>query len=355
MQELINLLNFLEDKGVFYIILCAIVVLFIIKPDWGKRISLVFVALFTFYKWARKANVSRSFEFKISNVTTELNKEIGEEILPTNPKIKWVKNTTREAFVNEGKVVVKLDYHDDRNRTFALATSSYVNKSLLPVARRYIPEEIMESCSLLVTRRIITDKNEDSLEFFVTDILKEVFKDKPEIEELYNELTDLDNNAMFLQILIPELWKMGKRIYPNNIKKAIVEDEIEKLIKFLHAIATKKYDQIAKLNLDSNLFKLRVILVGKMETLHGKGIDPYIFRINEGINNGYKSIYLLGYERKTGFLKEIKKRFEDHEKIQHIKIREGNVINSNFDNMKCICIGLTIKEHFEVEEKTEAS
>lgn len=350
-MDIIEVFKWLEGHGLFYGILLFWVIAFIIKPDLGKRIGLIFVGLFTVFKWARKTNVSRSFELQISSVSNEMNKQMGKEILPSNPKIKWANNTTREAFLKNNEVVVKLDYHDDRNRTFAIAASNYVSKGLLPIARQYIPDEVMKTCSLLVTRRIISDKNKESLEYFVSEILKEVFSDKPDLEKLYWELTDLDNNAMFLQILIPELWKMGKRIYPNNVKSSIVSEEIEKLIKFLHKIATKKFDENAKLNLDSNLFKIRVILVGRIATLQDRGVDPYISRVNQGINRGYQGIYLLGYERKAKYLDQLKKRFENHLKIDNIKITEGEVLDKSFDNMKCICVSLSIKENItETEE-----
>ncbi|MDM8100919.1 hypothetical protein [Oceanobacillus oncorhynchi] len=353
MEDLFLFLEWIEGKGILYYILIIMVIVFIIKPEIAKRIGLIFTYLFSVFKWAKKSNVSRSFELKINNVTKEINKEIGNDVLPNNPKIKWVKSTTKEAFLQEDQIVVKLDYHEDRNKSFALVTLNYVNRGLLPVARQYIPQEIIETCSLLVTRRIISDENRDSLEYFVSSILKEVFLEKPQLEEMYKELTDLDNNAMFLQILIPELWKMGKRIYPHNINPNVVNKEIEKLIKFLHDIATKPNDRIAKLNLDSNLFKIRIILVGKMETLHDRGIDPYLNRVNEGINNGYKAIYLLGYERKEQYLNDIEKRFQNNDRIEKTKITVGKVLNSNFDNMNCLCISLSVKE--DAEESSNVS
>lgn len=354
LNELWELWNWLiNSNGLFLSMLLIILIVFVIKPEVPKRISVFFLGLFTAFKWARKEKISRSFENEISKVSTEINQEIGKEILPDNPKIVWAKAQTKEAFIQNGKVVVKLDYHENRNRSFALAAASYVNKGLLPVARNYIPGDLIDSCSLLITRRIITDQRKDALEFFVSEILAEMFNEKPIVREMYEELSDIDNNAMFLQILIPELWKMGEKLYPHNVNSSLIKDETEKLISFLHKIATKESDQQAPLSLDGNLFKLRVIIVGRQDTLYYRGTSPYVKRIHEGIEKGYDSIYLLGYDRKERTLQTLIDKFEDNPKIKDIVKRKGKVFNNKtFTTMNCFSVCLNV---IDSEQQSEAS
>lgn len=342
----------IDSNGLLITLLIVIILIFILKPEIPKSIGVFFLSLFTIFKWARKEVISRSFEQDISKVSSGINKEIGRDILPDNPKIKWVKNQTRESFLKNGKVVVKLDYHDDRNRSFALATASYVNKGLLPFARKYIPNDLIDSFGLLVTRRIITDKNKEALDFFTTEILKDVFVEQPQVKEMYDELSEIDNNAMFMQILLPELWRMGEALFPHNVNLTNVGVEIEKLITFLHTIATKGYDEDAPLSLDGKLFKSRIIIVGKRNILDSRGVRPYINRIEQGIRLGYKTIYLLGYDEKEKNLQVLIDEFRSNEKVSEIVTRKGIVLNkSNFTKMNCISVCLTIDSSETVERE----
>lgn len=355
-KDILELWNWIGGQNVVIGVLAIIVVLFVVKPEWANRISILVLSIFKPFKWARKETVLRSFEFNLKRKTEQLNKEFGTEIFSHGIKVKWAdSNTTRESFIQNGKVVVKLDYHEDRHRTFALATMGYVHRGLLPVARQYIPEVILESASLLITRRLLSEYNVESLNFFVSDILAPLFKEKPDVKEKYNHLVALENRAMFAQIFIPEIYRLGNMLYPNPIDSKLITSEVELFINFLYTIATKEQNQDVPLNLKSKLFSIRIVLVARYEVISEHGLSPYRKRIVEGISEGYRHIYVLAFGSNERRLRKIIESFVDNTKVTSIVERVGRALDvNNYETKKCITFCLTIGEPVEKAEE-EAS
>lgn len=144
-KEWFEWFGLLSPTGLIAAIFLILLVLYFWRPEVLGRIRLFFVGIFVVFKWARKEKVKRTLEIDIVSDSKKINKEIGIELLSFEPDIKWVGRTTREEFIKGNKVVIRLDYHDDKNRTYALAAFGFVRKSLLHVSKRYMPEEVIES------------------------------------------------------------------------------------------------------------------------------------------------------------------------------------------------------------------
>lgn len=339
-----DILVFFDIQNTVIALLFFVIFLFLTNPVLVERLHIFGLAILRTFKWARRLHTSRSFQLDIKSKSKELNKEIGIDILPHDIKVKLVRNTTRESFIKNGKVIVKLDDHEDRNRTVALATLNYVDKGLLPEARNYMPNEILESSCLLITHRLLTNNNPETLNFFISDILANVFKEKPLVEDKFKYLKALDDGAFFLQILIPELWEVGKIFYPNIPDEELLKEEVEELITFLYEIAVNN-EELPPLNYKSKLFSIKIIIVGKYEKLAERGIDDYSKRVLESISMDFHRIYLLGHDNKKKYMQKIVDKFKDNPKVGSIIKREGRSIDKYFKRKISLTYCLNLKNN----------
>lgn len=343
--------QYFNIQNVFIIVLVVFILLLVTKPHLASFLHILGLSCLRTFQWARRKHISRKFQYDINMKTSEINKEIGSEILPYEAKVHLVRKEARESFINNGSLVVKISDDPDQNKSLALATIHYVNKGLMPNSRHYIPNEIMESSSLLVTRRILAEENIHSLGYFINTILEEVFREKPHIKEKYAFLRDLDSNAMFYQILIPELWETGNNlsdIYQDYSEAG--ENCIEELINFLHEIATNN-EQLPPLELRNQMFNLKIIIVGKRDKLEIRGISDYVNRVKEGIRNKNRNIYLLAHDSKETYLKKIIKKFKEHKSVENIKRRKGIVLDDDLNKINRLSYCVSLKSGYINNDK----
>ena len=353
--EWLEWFGLLSPTGVLAAILFVLIFLYFWKPEVLGRLRLFVVGIFVAFKWARKEKVKRTIELDISSDSKQINKEIGIELLSFEPDIKWVGQTTREEFIKGNKVIIRLDYHDDKNRTYALAALGFVRKSLLHVSKRYVPEEVIESSNLIVTRKILEKHNVEALNYLHTEVLIPLLKSDQKIREMYDTLIELENKAMFYQIFLPELFRMGLLLNPKPISTETLQKEVRGLIEFLFTIATKEYDEIVPLRHRSQFFSIAIIIVARSETLTALGISPYVKRVSNALKEGYKNIYILAYNYKRKDARKIAERFKNNSLVESVHPIEGKVYHKNFEKHKeCVCIVIKAK-NIMVEENRETS
>lgn len=349
-------IGLLSPAGIIGVIACIVLFLFFAKPEVMGRIRLVFVGFFVAFRWARRESVKRKFELDINQESRHINKELGVDLLSHEPDIKWVSETTRDAFIKNNKVVIRLSYHDDKNRTFALASLGFVRKSLLEVAKQYVPENVMECSSLLVTRRMLEKFDPEALNYLHTEILQPLFRGDEDAKIKFDELTKLDNQSLFLQMFLPEILEMGKRLYPRPYSNEKLKIEIEGLIQFLYAIATRGYDEEVPLEHSSTLFSVAIVMLAKKETLQSRGLQPYKKSVEILLRQGYRNVYLLARNKTQNYAHLVGDSFKNHALVSDISYRKGVIyLDSSQHPIEGICVVMKAHSGQILQENEEVS
>lgn len=174
----------------------AIIILFIIKPDIPKRIKVIILSLLAVFGWFRRQYLSNKYEIDITKASKIINSELGDELLPTECKINWVRETTRESFVKDGKIVVKLSFNEDRNKGYVKAVVAFLQRGLLQNAKFYVSPEIAKSSELVIAKKVImkTDNNE-YLRCFMEEILNPMLENDPQLKDCIQRLNILDKKG----------------------------------------------------------------------------------------------------------------------------------------------------------------
>lgn len=310
----------------------VLIIIFYIIIKYPEKIQIWGSLLQRLYAWASKDSqkkvIANELEGKLNLYSRIINTELGsEKIMPYTAKIEWIEDKAKEidhdTFVKEDHVVIKMTYHQNREKNIALGALNYVSKALIPKGRIYVDRKIMKSIDLTMVQKILSIGGFYSgMEYFLEDILPPWLQDEL-INSFYEKLQPIDDRGFFTTILLHELLILGKTIpLDSEQKRRKIAAETRDLILFLHDIATRTGE--GKLAFLKSEIRIGIILIAKQERKESYGITPYLRRFNLNWEEGCERVYLFTRGQNIPFMKEIirelEKRKGKEEKIVENKI-----------------------------------
>lgn len=278
----------LTTSGTMIIILILLVIFHLEKLEYfaSKVLSL--------FQWTgtsvRKQVIARDIRARILQVSKEVSNEV-DEILPYDMKIEWVKEMNVETFLKKNQVIVRMNNKSNKTKNIVYAINEYVAKGLIPKTRKYIDGKVIISTDLIITRRLLFSCYESSIDYFDEVYLKPMYEEDEEIKDYIKKLLVIENSGILVQVLLKEFIEQGRKVYPGIVDPCLIV-ESKNFVKFLYNIAAKPPGEIVDLTFTGEYFRVGVILVAKIETLH-HGLTPYINRALRSLDNGTQTLYLL--------------------------------------------------------------
>lgn len=273
--------------------------------------------------WELLSNIWSKFEKRavadrirgtILEVSRNLNKEI-KEISPYDLEIEWVEGMDRESFLRDNQVVVRMHHHNDKAKNLVIALADFVEKGVLPKAKKYMDGNVSKCTDLALIRKILIEKHGDSLDYFDDELLVPLLESDSELRELFEQIVCLDESGMLTQVVLREFLLLGKKLYPRvpdeNIKTITKE-----FIHYLHEIATRDPGEDTNLNFNRGHIKVAVVIVAKTQMLDAHGIRPYPWRVKNYLDRGIETVYLIAPFRFGGYLKSIKQELSQDPRIK---------------------------------------
>ena len=309
-----------------------LIIIFYIIIKYPEKIQIWGSILQRLYAWAsrdsQKKVIANELEGKLNLYSRIINAELGsEQIMPYTAKIEWIEDKAKEidhaTFVKEDHVVIKMTYHQNREKNMALGALNYVSKALIPKGRIYVDRKIMKSIDLTMVQKILSIGGFYSgMEYFLEDILPPWLQDEL-INSFYEKLQPIDGRGFFTTVLLHELLILGKTIpLDSEQKRRKIAAETQDLILFLHDIATRTGE--GKLSFLKSEIRIGIILIAKQEHKESYGLKPYLRRFNLDWEEGCERVYLFSREQNIPFMKEIIRELEKH-KGKEEKIVENKI------------------------------
>jgi len=236
-----------------------------------------------------KAAIENELQGRVIKASKNLCKELNE-LLPYSIKINWVKETNKKAFFDDNKVILCMDHNRTRNQNIIYAINDYIDNGLLPVLNKHIDDTVMHSSKLVLTRKVISMAYKDGLNYFLQNIFLLETERDPELKELVEQLLRLDDNGMFVQILLRELQDKANK-YALGLVYNDFKDEVREFIQYLHNIATREFREEKELKFQKKYFRMAIILVANLTTYNTYGVKAYIRRFKEDLKLGIDNIY----------------------------------------------------------------
>jgi transcription antitermination factor NusA-like protein len=265
-------------------------------------------------KFDRRA-VTSSIQDTVNGVGERLNKE-APDILPHALKIEWVQSESPDAFIKDGKAVVRLKHYANQDRNIVDATLLYLKVDLLPRAKNCLDKTLRKSCECKVAAQIFAVRRDTgAYDYFVENELTPAISSDAKFEQDLQMLDDIDSIGFLTRVFLEEVKQTGEKLL-GALPKPAIQEELRDFAEFLQTIANKGEDEDVPLTFKGAKVKVAVVLVAKRETIETYGIDPYIRRISRNVREGYETIYISGWGE--DFVKKV---------IEIKKVIEGKIVN----------------------------
>ena len=344
-----TLLSFIATFGLtagFFVWL--IIYLFVLHQEKGGKLV---GWLAGFIGWASKkaerVATANNIQSKVDSFIISINTEV-EGLLPFGLKVKWISpDLSKDAFVENDRVVVMLNYHSNQDENLARAAMLYMNKAVIPEARPHIHQKLGQAIDLMMTKKALFSFIEarSSMGHFVQTVLRPQTEKDTELKDMCGVIDTIDERGLFTRVLLKELMELGIR------RAGITETgdtvfETNEFIKLLKKIAEKERGVDVDPTFIKNNIKIAIIMVARPENVDNP--DMYLRAIEERMKKSVQTFYLFARGvRNIEFAKKVTTRVAEkfkelakgHEEEFPTKLQDGTVKNSYcaiFHNLKVV-------------------
>lgn len=281
---------------------------------------------------ARKGAISNKVRGTVIGAAKEVTTN-NMNIMPFDLKINWIQDEKKQTFISGNKVIVRMKQSSNINENLIVATSAFVKEGLLPNERRYLNKEVMEVSSTLMLRKIIRCSGHNALTYLDEKYLIPRLENDEDFKSTYEDLVRIDNNGMFVGIMLNEYYKAATKISGELPDDELIAESKE-FMRFLHSIAYGTISSVEELDFNRDYFKVSIFLASNDKTLMRNGINSTINQALKQLNNGIETIYVFGLGRKMNVAREIAKELEKDIRIK--MVQKNSYKHMNIDNNKRI-------------------
>lgn len=304
MPLLALLIGIFGTTGIF---IWLAIYLFVLHQEKGEKVVEWLASLIArASKKAERTATASGIQSKVDSFITSINTEV-EGLLPFGLKVKWIPpDLSKEAFIENDRVVVLLSYHQNKDENLARATMLYMNKAVVPEARPHIHEKLGQAIDLMMTKKALFSFVEarSSLGHFVGTVLRPQTDRDAELKEMCGVIDTIDERGLFTRVLLKELMELGIR------RAGITETgdtvfETGEFTKLLKRIADKERGVDVDPDFIRGNIKMAVVMVARPENI-GLGPDIYLRKIEELMRRSARTFYIFARgERNVQFAKEV--------------------------------------------------
>lgn len=294
-------------------------------------------------RWVHKrfeyGSVANNIQATVNSVGKTVNEE-APEALPHVLRIRWAKTATDvEAFLQDGEIIVTLDYSHNRDRNLVVATLAYLRKALLPRARPYVDTTLMRATDFTVAKSVFLPGSRSSaMSFFFENCLEPEIEQEPKLQEACTRLDRLKEAGFFTRIFLRELCHVGEKLYPAT-PDGSTRKETQAFCEFLEAIATKARGEksLGGLTFARSRIRVNILLVAAAETKIW-GTEPYARRIQTELARGSERTYICA--RGAENIRLAERVADEQQQAGRIRILKKLPFRTtvNTGDMEAICI-----------------
>ncbi len=229
-------------------------------------------------------------------------------------KIQWVDGSvTKRAVLDGNAVIVRLKRDDPHDKNFVHAVCMFVSKSLLFKAKHYISRAQGEATDLIVSMRLLQREKPSVVSYFLDGYLQPaVDKTKTSTAKVFDDLVSIDRSNLLFPVYLQELNFLGEKVFGGR-KDAVIIKEVDELIQFLKAFATRKLGEDDTPDFFGEYCRFSVVIVGRAGKLVRESIAPYVKFIEKKlVPVGVETVYLLAPAKNASYVGQIAESVANH-------------------------------------------
>lgn len=282
-----------------------------------------------------KRGIAKDIQADLRTISRTVNSEVPGELLPYGIKIEWKDEETRETFVKDKKVVVRMNHYKNQARNFMNATLSYAEFGLIPHARSYIERYVMRATELIFSNKVFLDiKRHDVRQLFLDEIYNPETQSSSTLERYCNVMDGLEKRGSFTRIALRELSDLGHKV-PSGIPTREIFSESVGFTKMLERLVQRGRGEDVNPTYLGELIKCSIVLIARSEKYLLYGLRPYLNFINRSLEKGIETFYVCAIgDQNISITQEIADAYEAS--------RELSVVSRDIYSLKkgpkAICI-----------------
>jgi hypothetical protein len=271
----------------------SLLIYFIKNPEKAEKWYSLIAGAFSFLGLRlEKSSVARDIQSDINSFTKDYNDKNGISTLPYGVKIEWVSETTRESFVKDGKVVVKMKHHTNRARNFLYGAMDWANKGAIPEGRQFLHKKVLKALDFTLVYKLLTDKKRyDSRQLFLDEIYDKEAPEGSLVNTYSVAFNKLDENGIFMGVVLPEYTSFGKKM-GNSIPNKKHFAETIGFATMLEKLSRKASGVDVSPEYKGEHINCSICLVARPDKFALQGLEPYLAYINHCVKEGVESIYV---------------------------------------------------------------
>lgn len=303
-----------------WVVVVTLLVYFVKNPEkvekWSSIIARSLSSISS--RW-ENASVAKDIQADINGFARTTNEGMTQPILPYGVKISWIHTTSREAFVKEGKVVVKMQKHQNQARNFLYALMEWAHIGLIPESRHLMNEVVLRSIDFVFINKVLSEKNRyDSKQLFLDEFYHNEVSKGSLLEKYCIAFDKLDKKGLFIGVVLPEYSLLGERI-GSSMPNETIRAETIGFATMLERLSRKESGKDVSPNYMGENIKCSVVLIAKSEKYFEQGLSPYLNFINKCCEQGFCSIYVSGMgDANISIARKIRDAYERSKKISFV-------------------------------------
>lgn len=243
-----------------------------------------------------KKYVAGDIRSRINSASKKINKE-AEGIVTKKVDIVWVDQDNIDAFLRDGKVIIRMRHYSDQDKNVVNAIMYYVKTGVLNTGKRYLSEKIQLALDLSITKKILSEKADGSsvMDYFSANTFKNYIGCDEEIKKRFLTIELMEEKGLLTRILLREIRYIGNKLYPRTPTNKMLT-ETERFFTFLEPFANHKVgnDDIGEWQFIDGNIQVGILFVASHDTINMHGLDPYLNRVRKELDSGCKRIYMFG-------------------------------------------------------------
>ena len=305
----------------------SIVIIVLTNLDWIASLGASSYKVFRRVNFYFEKNaVAKRIENTIGVASKKVNGE-GLALLPHGVKIKWVEPMKREAFLEEGKVIVCLESSDNEARNLARTTILYVDDEIIRDSQRFIDPQVFRSLCFSISRKLLMlDKKLEALKCLNEEFVEPEAKAEPRIRNYVVSMAKMDEQGYLTRILLREFSQLDIKLSPA----ATNLNALSETVTFTHFLGTfVQREREEDVNLSHNRRILKVSLMPIARSVVGFNVSSYTGAASRCFDNGINTIYVLAWAFNIPWAKEAVKAIEQTGKYTKIDEHAFTAVQEN--------------------------
>ena len=241
---------------------------------------------------AHKRYVKHDLQGRVNDFTKRLRKK-APELHKAKLKLEWIDSTeTRDAFMADGKVVIRLRRDDPEDHNFVHGVHHYISTVFLHRAKTYLTKSQRDSIDIFTCTKIFESEKAEVVDYFLSKYLHPITDDrKGKVSSLIMRFERLYEADLFFPVFVQEMQFLGYRVFGKR-KDDEIHHEVAKTIEVLEEFAGRQLGEEGDNEFLGSYCKFAIVIAGRAQIIQ-ESIGPYVNYLLRLLDDGFESIYIL--------------------------------------------------------------